>query len=135
MSGRQSRRRYQLRGSPQERLDKAFMKAYRAEAVKEQDNRCAYCYDPIVPSNATADHILAQSKGGRHHRENIAACCRLCNSLKGSMSVKEFVKIISTFPTGRRLSWQMAWMRRKFNRTVMQVERRLSRAFGMEPST
>lgn len=135
MSGRRQRQRYKLHGTPQERLEKAFMKAYRAEAVREQNHRCAYCFDPITPSKATADHVKAQSKGGKHGKGNIVASCGLCNSLKGSMDVREFVKIISSFPSGRRLSWQLAWMRRRINRLGMNAERRLYRAFGMEPPT
>lgn len=136
MSGRRQRQRYKLRGTPEERLEKAFMKAYRAEAVREQNHRCCYCFDPITPSTATADHVKPQSKGGRHGKGNIAASCQLCNSLKGSMDVREFERIISgAFPTGRRLSWQLAWARRRINRAAMASERRLYRMFGLEPPT
>lgn len=131
MSSKRRRQRYKLKGTPQERLDKAFMKAYRAEAVARQAHECVYCYDPITPSTATADHIVPRSKGGRNNAENIDALCSSCNSLKGSMSKREYANLIGgTFPTGQRMSIMMAWSRRRMNLQIRRSIRNLHRAFG-----
>lgn len=53
--------------------------------------RCAYCnrkvyprnpHKPNKPKEATLDHVIPISKGGKHIEENVVCACRECNSLK-----------------------------------------------------
>lgn len=45
---------------------------------------CQWCAEPLDRDSLTVDHITPRSKGGAHHWYNLAGCCDLCNSLKGS---------------------------------------------------
>jgi len=63
----------------------------RTEALKKQHGRCFYCGDPLSKKDATADHIIPQSKGGKTSKKNIVAACSECNSDKGSRDIEEFM--------------------------------------------
>jgi hypothetical protein len=61
---------------------------------------CYYCEKSMaIPSNgdgqsnpdqATRDHLIAKSKGGRR----IVASCMRCNNLKGSLGAERFTRIV-----------------------------------------
>ena len=59
-------------------------RAYAREALKYQDGKCIYCDEPLTPEKMTADHLIPKSAGGKAERGNIAACCKQCNTCKGS---------------------------------------------------
>ena len=78
--------------SPKEmaRLDRAFIRAHRQDAVIEQNGFCCYCQEPITVRSATADHVQARARGGSNSRDNLVAACQPCNKTKGAMSEKAF---------------------------------------------
>ena len=41
--------------------------------------------------NMTVDHIVAQTKGGSDHLDNLQLLCGACNSVKGAKSQEELV--------------------------------------------
>lgn len=41
---------------------------------------CAYCGEEANE----VDHVIARKHGGSNHEENLVACCRRCNLMKGS---------------------------------------------------
>lgn len=45
---------------------------------------CAYCMQPLTEKNATIDHVLPVSKGGKTSFTNVVAACSTCNLLKGN---------------------------------------------------
>lgn len=45
---------------------------------------CQYCGCSVDRRNATLDHVLPQSLGGRSTWENSTTACSKCNSLKGN---------------------------------------------------
>jgi 5-methylcytosine-specific restriction endonuclease McrA len=45
---------------------------------------CNYCRAPLTFEDATADHVVPLSRGGRNRRSNTVIACRSCNSEKGS---------------------------------------------------
>jgi 5-methylcytosine-specific restriction endonuclease McrA len=64
---------------------------------------CKYCGESPLEANtnnprkryvdATIDHIVPRSKGGREYNEdNLCVCCIKCNSKKADMSLEDFVK-------------------------------------------
>ena len=63
------------------------------EAVYRRDHlRCRYCgcscsiapsYRPPHGCDATLDHVVPQSKGGRSHIGNLVTACSRCNHAKG----------------------------------------------------
>ncbi len=51
-----------------------------------QEGRCAGCRMVFPFRNFDGDHVIAQSKGGSDHRENLQLLCPACNRLKGTGS-------------------------------------------------
>ena len=48
-----------------------------------QGGNCNGCGTHFLPQHLTVDHIVAQSKGGTGHLDNLQLLCGHCNSLKG----------------------------------------------------
>lgn len=51
--------------------------------------QCLYCSRPLELSDATRDHIIPQSKGGKSCWENLVTCCHACNTKKGNRTPQE----------------------------------------------
>jgi 5-methylcytosine-specific restriction endonuclease McrA len=69
------------------------LKPQRTKAVEAQGGRCYYCNWIMPPGDATTDHVVALSRGGKfYRRSNIVAACRACNKFKADLSVNEFLK-------------------------------------------
>lgn len=51
---------------------------------------CAYCGQ----FGNTVDHVLPRSRGGLCTPANCVCACRRCNSLKGSLSVGQFISLV-----------------------------------------
>jgi 5-methylcytosine-specific restriction endonuclease McrA len=112
-------------------VNRAFYVMHRGEALREQKHTCLYCYRPLTVRQATADHRLAQAKGGKHSRDNLAAACSDCNGLKGAMSEIEFKRLIKDPPAGASLPILLAWSRRRTSLATHRAARRLARLFGL----
>ncbi len=70
------------------RTDLGPLPAYNAPENKQslygqQGGDCAGCGTHFQPQHLTVDHIIAQSKGGTNHIENLQLLCAHCNSVKG----------------------------------------------------
>lgn len=58
-------------------------------AVLARNNfRCVYCGQDLLSDfdslfGASVDHVKPRTHGGLDHRDNLVACCRTCNQLKG----------------------------------------------------
>jgi len=50
---------------------------------------CQYCGEKITPENATLDHFIPQSKGGKHTKQNLRTCCLICNGIKSGNTYEE----------------------------------------------
>ncbi len=55
-----------------------------------QDGKCFYCQKEMT-NDATMDHVVPKSKGGKKSRKNIVLACRNCNSKKGNMPIEKFL--------------------------------------------
>lgn len=68
------------------KLRASLRRGWLKKRIKEQNKNCALCGEPFratVPAlQATCDHIIPTSKGGRDHFENVQAAHRRCNSKK-----------------------------------------------------
>lgn len=51
---------------------------------------CHYCSATVKPSSFTVDHIVPVFKGGTDDLSNLVACCRRCNSKKGTKDYTDF---------------------------------------------
>ncbi len=56
-----------------------------------QEGVCGGCQVMFPFRNMTVDHIVAQSKGGSDHMDNLQLLCRACNSTKGAKSQEGFI--------------------------------------------
>lgn len=59
------------------------------------DPHCSYCRAPLTLEEATLDHVVAKSNGGRMHRGNAVLACATCNAKKRGMSERKFRKLIA----------------------------------------
>lgn len=114
------------------RLNRAFLKVYRDDALVEQDMKCRYCRDPMAFRGSTVEHKIPRSKKGGGRRSNICASCRPCNLAKGDMTDQDFMDLIQTEPVGRSRSIHACWRRRTTN---LEQEVAASRGRGCPNST
>jgi hypothetical protein len=54
-------------------------KRFRREILDAWDNCCAYCASDRA---YTLDHVIPKAKGGPTRRNNLVACCAICNIVK-----------------------------------------------------
>lgn len=106
-----------------------FLAALRGRALQKQRRRCAYCRETLTCRQATADHVKPRAKGGLDHESNIVAACAECNTLKGSKSAGQFMKLIKK-PDQYRGPVFDAWFRRRFNLVIERAERRILASVG-----
>ena len=59
-----------------------------------QGGLCFFCKQPLSPSEASVEHLVASANGGGNNDENCVACCKSLNALLGSMSLKEKIQIV-----------------------------------------
>jgi len=50
---------------------------------------CQYCCKNLSYGEATVDHVLPKSRGGKETWTNLVTCCAPCNSKKGNKTPKE----------------------------------------------
>lgn len=63
---------------------------YSKRMVFIRDNYiCQYCGKQLNGSNATYDHIVPRSKGGRSTFQNTVCCCEECNKRKADKNLKD----------------------------------------------
>lgn len=60
----------------------------RQKLYGEQAGDCAGCGEHFLLVNLTVDHIIAQSKGGNDHIDNLQLLCGHCNSVKGDRGME-----------------------------------------------
>lgn len=48
-----------------------------------QKGRCKYCESPMTLAEATFDHVVPRSGGGKGRRDNLVLACLPCNRKKG----------------------------------------------------
>ncbi len=61
--------------------------------------RCQYCGDRFDAKGLTYDHVVPRCEGGKTDWLNVVACCRACNSSKGSKSCDEWGRWPLNAPT------------------------------------
>ena len=69
-------------------------KKQRQRVLKRDNYQCQYCGQDATE----IDHVIPRAKGGGHDMENLVACCKRCNGLKGSRSQAAFLEVLSTPP-------------------------------------
>ena len=75
------------------RPNSRFKKLIIAMWTQYYGTHCAYCTGECS-NDLTLDHVVPRSKGGRNTVANLVVACRICNELKGDLSVEQFKPLI-----------------------------------------
>jgi 5-methylcytosine-specific restriction endonuclease McrA len=68
----------------------------RANVLARDGFRCQYCNHELNTKEATLDHVVPRSQGGKTTWENIVCACAGCNRKKGGRTPKEaHMKLLS----------------------------------------
>ena len=70
----------------------------RKNIMRRDNHSCQYCSCKLEGENATIDHVLPRSRGGKHRWENVVACCLKCNRKKGDRTPTEAKMPLLTTP-------------------------------------
>ncbi len=57
---------------------------------ESQHQQCFYCGISLLEEEENIDHIIPRFSGGTDDIENLALCCKSCNSTKGVKTLEEF---------------------------------------------
>lgn len=60
----------------------------------EQGGLCFFCEKDLPVTDASVEHLVARSNGGRDQDENCVACCKSLNLWLGNKSVKEKIRVV-----------------------------------------
>ena len=88
-----------------QRTDQGKLPAYQTHKQTlygKQEGHCAGCGVLFEIRNFTVDHIVARSKGGTDHLDNLQLLCGACNSMKGVKTQEEFLALLKREGIGRR---------------------------------
>lgn len=59
-----------------------------------QGGLCFFCNVPLPKAEASVEHLVASARAGSNSDDNCVACCKAMNSLLGSMSLKEKIRVV-----------------------------------------
>ncbi|MEH0874621.1 HNH endonuclease signature motif containing protein [Pectobacterium cacticida] len=71
-------------------MTKTFSSSKRTQVLGKTNGRCAYCGDLLDTNNFTFDHITPKRRAGDNSIGNLFACCRGCNTAKGSKTIEQW---------------------------------------------
>lgn len=70
----------------------------RSNILARDNFECQYCGKELSSKEATLDHVIPRSQGGKTTWENIVCCCAHCNRKKGGRTPKEARMALRTKP-------------------------------------
>jgi hypothetical protein len=73
---------------------------YCARRVYDPDDRLASLIEGQQPNDATVDHVLPRSRGGKDTDSNRVTACRRCNTRKGNRTNEEAGLTLLPIPRG-----------------------------------
>lgn len=73
------------------------MRFTRKNVMIRDNNECQYC-GIKVGKNASIDHVIPRSRGGKTDYTNCVACCKSCNNFKADRTPKEARMVLRTKP-------------------------------------
>jgi len=80
---------------------------------KSYGRKCRYCNSVLVVNNMACDHIHPLSLGGNSTPKNLQMICMRCNTRKGPLTDKDFMKLLK-------------WLNRQKEELAKYVLRKLS---------
>jgi len=69
--------------------DAAVLRYSRRNILLRDKSTCQYCSKRVTGKDATMDHVLPSSRGGKSSWENIVTACCKCNNKKDNRTPKE----------------------------------------------
>lgn len=75
-----------------EEIDFLQTKALRDAIHARERGRCFYCLRRVKARARCLDHVVPRVQLGRNSYRNLVSCCLECNSRKGEMSAKDFLR-------------------------------------------
>lgn len=63
--------------------------------LKNYGRGCRYCDTVLRINNIVCDHIVPISKGGDSTLDNLQLICRSCNTRKGPLDEKDFIRVVN----------------------------------------
>lgn len=69
-------------------------KTHKHTLYVQQEGQCAGCQHHFPLRNLTVDPVVARSKGGTDHPDNLQLRCGACNSMKGTMDQATFAALL-----------------------------------------
>lgn len=54
--------------------------------------QCPYCLKQFPLSEATKDHVIPASRGGKTDDKNLVLSCAKCNAEKGALTAEEYAE-------------------------------------------
>ena len=70
-------------------------KTHKHTLYGKQEGRCRGCRHHFPFQNFTVDHVVARSRGGTDHLDNLQLLCNYCNSVKGTMDQAAFMAVLN----------------------------------------
>lgn len=61
----------------------------RSNVLARDNFECQYCEQPLSAREATLDHVVPRSQGGKTSWDNIVCCCTPCNRKKGGRTPEQ----------------------------------------------
>jgi hypothetical protein len=87
-----------------------------------QKGRCFFCKKTLPQADASIEHLVASSNGGRSQDDNCVACCKTINALLGSKPLKKKIRFLldrnGKCPNGTQ---------RKVNKTVPEASAKVTK--------
>ena len=75
-------------------LFKIDMEELRAMFYESYGKQCKYCDKTLTLRNMVCDHLIPLTKGGESTVKNLQLICKACNTRKGPLDEKDFIKLI-----------------------------------------
>ncbi len=110
-------------------INRAFMKMYKDEALRDNKMKCIYCRDILTYTSSTIEHKISKRNGGTDAKRNIQASCKNCNNTKGQLNHHEFIKIIHNKNPPTDLNHIKVWISYKLNIKTENVLNKFSKKF------
>lgn len=85
------------------------VKLSRSNLHARDGGRCQYCGEGLTLREATLDHILPRSRGGKNTWENLVIACRPCNQSKADRTPEEAHMRLRQSPHKPRSLQELLW--------------------------
>lgn len=66
----------------------------RREIFERDKWTCQYCGEKLSEENATLDHFIPQSGGGKPNKDNLKTSCLLCNAIKAGKTYEKAAPLL-----------------------------------------